>query len=94
MNGVFNPHYFKEIIRKIKNLVLNCNIENDSIKIILFLYESIHNELNEINNNNNKDESKDTNQIDSIIEYAKCISFWNLKINQLLKIFFIFVKQI
>ena len=92
MNGTFNPHYFKEIIRKIQNLVLNGNIENDSIKIILFLYERIHKELNEINNNNNKDECNDTNQIDSIIEYAKCISRFESQNKSIIKDIFYFCK--
>ena len=93
MNGVFNPHYFKEIIRKIQNLVLNGNIENDSIKIILFLYERIHKELNEINNNNNnKDEYNDTNQIDSIIEYDKYIRRFESQNKSIIKDIFYFCK--
>ncbi len=93
MNGTFNPHYFKEIIRKIQNLVLNGNIENDSRKIILFLYERIHKELNEINNNNNnKDECYDKNRRNSILEYVKCISFFDSKNKSIITDIFYFCK--
>ena len=67
--GVFSPKYFKEIIGK-ENEMFKGNEANDSKDIILFLYQEIHNELNE-RKNNSMAESFESNEYDPELEYFR-----------------------
>ena len=63
---------------------------NDSKDLILFLYQEMHKELNELDDNNEEFENFDSDQTDPEIEVFKCINNFQIKNKSIISDLFYF----
>ena len=75
IKGFYNPEYFKEIIKK---EISKNNIKNNLKELILYLYQHIHDELNEMDKKNNVP-NYNSDQTDPLIELNKCRNNFKIK---------------